>query len=259
MCWQSQQLELVSDNGLIEQGVALTIGGTKAVCEPTSAWNQHHSWNTMSKNLQIFFRALTLIWNQYPSPLSITWLWWRPPRPLSRSPSQRCSASERWTPACPSPPDEENDDDEDVDNESIFCCCHKVWQEEAVWSGPLCHKHQQHPHHYHKTWSSSLSMFWPIMVAFTVDKTLNWVPRVGIFSHTWRDQVEQGELKMINYKPEAGSCGSSCPCSAWPTPWPAPWSSRWRRPMPSRRLSAHALCLSHRGSARWDTVVRKPN
>ena len=37
-------------------------------------------------------------------------------------------------------------------------------------------------------------MFWPIMVAFTVDKTLNWVPRVGIFSHTWRDQVEEGEL-----------------------------------------------------------------
>ena len=34
------------------------------------------------------------------------------------------------------------------------------------------------------TWSSSLSIFWPIMVAFTVDKTRNWVPRVGIFSHT---------------------------------------------------------------------------
>ena len=37
------------------------------------------------------------------------------------------------------------------------------------------------------------------MVAFTVDKTLNWVPRVGIFSHTWRDQVEEGELKLSKY------------------------------------------------------------
>ena len=57
-------------------------------------------------------------------------------------------------------------------------------------------------------------------------------------------------------KPEADWCGSSCPCSAWPTPWPAPWSSRWRQPTPWRTLSAPALCLSHRGSARWDTEVR---
>ena len=35
------------------------------------------------------------------------------------------------------------------------------------------------------SWSSSLSMFWPIIVAFTVDNTRSWVPRVGIFSHTW--------------------------------------------------------------------------
>ena len=34
------------------------------------------------------------------------------------------------------------------------------------------------------SWSSSVSMLCPIIVAFTVDSTRSWVPRVGIFSHT---------------------------------------------------------------------------
>ena len=34
------------------------------------------------------------------------------------------------------------------------------------------------------SWSSSVSMLCPIIVAFTVESTRSWVPRVGIFSHT---------------------------------------------------------------------------
>merc|ERR1719350_547654 len=39
------------------------------------------------------------------------------------------------------------------------------------------------------SWSSSVSMLLFIMVAFTVDITLSWVPSVGIFSQTWRRLV----------------------------------------------------------------------
>ena len=39
------------------------------------------------------------------------------------------------------------------------------------------------------SWSSSVSMLLPIMVAFTVDMTLSWVPSVGIFSQTWKHSL----------------------------------------------------------------------